>query len=217
MILLIGIEKGGTGKSTVATNLAVMRSQEKHDLLLVDADKQMTASYWAARRAENNEENRIICVQKQGNKIHRDILDLSEKFDDILIDAGGQDSQELRASMVIADVLCLPFQASQPDIWTLETMEKLIDQAQSLNPNLRVEVVINRAATNPQISEVQEARECLKDYPNLTFHDIVIRERRAFRKAMMLGQAVTELQPSDEKAISEMTSLYNQIYHYGKH
>lgn len=213
MILLVGIEKGGTGKSTIATHLATLRASEGHEVLLIDADKQMTSSYWAAQRDEQDSLARIVCIQKRGNAIHRDINDLATKYEDIIIDAGGQDSKELRAAMIVADVLCIPFQPSQPDIWTLETMDQLIDQAQALNPNLQVFTIINRASTHPLVPETDEAISCLADFPRLPFSDVVIHERRAFRKAMTLGSAVTELDNKDQKAIGEITHLYHTLYH----
>ena len=46
MIVLIGGEKGGTGKTTIATNLAALRAMAGRDVLLVDTDPQGSASYW---------------------------------------------------------------------------------------------------------------------------------------------------------------------------
>ena len=59
MILLVGGEKGGTGKTTIATNLAVKRLQASGDLLLVDTDKQGSASAWAAIRDGQEASQRI--------------------------------------------------------------------------------------------------------------------------------------------------------------
>lgn len=213
MILLVGIEKGGTGKSTIATNLATLRSANGHDVLLIDADKQMTASYWAAKRDGNESLPRVVCIQKRGSTIHRDIQDLATRYEDIIIDAGGQDSKELRAAMVVADLLCVPFQAAQPDIWTLETMEELIGQAQALNADLDVFTVVNRASTHPLVHETEEAIACLADFPTLPFCGVTLHERRAYRKAMTLGIAVSELRPRDPKATSEIRSLYKALYH----
>ena len=48
MIITVGGIKGGSGKSTVATNLAVLRARAGRDVLLVDADGQETASDFTA-------------------------------------------------------------------------------------------------------------------------------------------------------------------------
>jgi chromosome partitioning protein len=54
MILTIGGIKGGNGKSTIATNLAVMRSCESKDILLVDADEQKSSTIFAAIRRQEH-------------------------------------------------------------------------------------------------------------------------------------------------------------------
>ena len=46
MIILFGGEKGGTGKTTLAVNLAAMRARAGYDVLLVDADRQESAAAW---------------------------------------------------------------------------------------------------------------------------------------------------------------------------
>ena len=54
MVILIGGEKGGTGKTTLATNLAALRAQSGKDVLLLDTDVQASASYWAQIRDERD-------------------------------------------------------------------------------------------------------------------------------------------------------------------
>ena len=53
MILLLGGEKGGTGKTTIATNLAALRAAAGYDVLLIDTDRQGTAAAWCQVRAED--------------------------------------------------------------------------------------------------------------------------------------------------------------------
>jgi len=53
MILLIGSQKGGCGKSTLATNIAAALSVQKKDVMLVDADRQGSSSNWFLDRSEN--------------------------------------------------------------------------------------------------------------------------------------------------------------------
>ena len=87
MILLCGGEKGGTGKSTIATNLAAMRLKESADVLLLDTDPQASSSYWSSIRDEDETLQRVSCVQKFGKGLKRNCMPIG-KIDDLIIDAG---------------------------------------------------------------------------------------------------------------------------------
>lgn len=212
MIILIGGEKGGTGKTTVVTNLAAMAVNANKDLLLIDTDKQGSASAWASVRDESDQVKRIPCIQKFGENIAREVKSLCEKYQDIIIDAGGQNSQELRASMLVADKLYIPIQAAQFDVWTLGVMDKLVSQAKLINEKLEAYIIINRAATNPSISEIDEVKEVLEEFEHLKLSPNIIRERIAFRKAARGGLSVVELSKQDPKASAEVTEVYKEIY-----
>ena len=130
MILLFGGQKGGTGKSTIATNLATVFSQSEYDVLLIDGNpEQGTSANWASRR-ENLELSQVTCIEKSGN-IKKSVEALAEKYDVIIIDTGGQDSQELRTAILIADIIITPVRPSQSDIETLPKMEELVEKAKT--------------------------------------------------------------------------------------
>lgn len=212
MIILIGGEKGGTGKTTVATNLATMRITNGYDVLLVDTDKQGSASSWSDIRDMQDNFVRIPNIQKFGSNLTSDIKDLHKRYQDIIIDAGGRDSVELRAAMTIADVMYIPVQASQFDIWTLSVMNDLARQASGFNSNLKPKILINRGSTNPSISEVTEAQEVMNDFDLLTLSNCVLRERIAYRKAAKDGLSIIELEKTDLKAWEELQKLYNEAF-----
>lgn len=212
MIILIGGEKGGTGKTTIATNLAQLRSQNGHDVLLVDTDKQESASSWAGLREEEGIQPAITTVQKVGKSITRDLLELAKRFDDLVVDAGGRDSYELRAALVAADKIFIPVQASQFDVWTLGNMAELVEHARALNPKLQAFVLLNRASSNPAVSETKEAESLLADFPELIFSGVIVRDRIAFRKASSAGQGVSELSSLDKKAVAEINQLYEVAF-----
>jgi len=212
MIVLIGGEKGGTGKSTIAINLAVLHANKKKEVLLIDADKQGTTSQWATLRDENQITPRISCVQKFGKQIHVEVQSLSEKYETIIIDAGGRDSVELRASMLVADIFLTPIRASQSDAWTLDHLESLIADAQLINRDLKTLTTVNQAPTNPTITEIDEIQELLKDFEYFIPTKSIIRDRIAFRHAFKEGKGVSELKPNDKKAVIELQSLYKEVF-----
>jgi len=212
MIVLIGGEKGGTGKTTLAVNMAAMRALSGRDVLLIDTDIQASASYWVQSRDESNVEPRVACIQKFGKGLSAEVRDLSRRYQDIVIDAGGRDSVELRAALVAAEKVFVPIQPSQFDIWTLSRMNDLVDTAQGFNPELRGWVVISRASTNPSVNETTEARGLLTDFENLTLAEAVVRDRIAYRKAARDGLSIPELKPADPKAVDEMQTLFEEIF-----
>ena len=136
MILLVGGEKGGTGKTTIAVNLAAMRAHKGRDVLLVDTDPQGSASYWTQVRDEGSVTPRVASIQKFGKGVQQELQDLSKRYQDIIIDAGGRDSVELRAALVVANLALVPIQASQFDLWTLDRMDSLVAQARGFNEKL---------------------------------------------------------------------------------
>ncbi len=211
MIVLIGGEKGGVGKSTLATNLAAVRVVAGHDVLVVDTDKQGSASSWAAIRDETHRP-RVTCMSKFGKALQNDLLDMSKRYEDLIVDAGGRDSVELRAAMVVADIVYIPIRPSQPDIWSLETMDALVAQAAAINNGLRGIVIINGASPNPVVQEAAETKALMSQFENLRLCDAVIRDRIVFRKAFRDGLAVPEFAPLDAKATDEISDFYAEVF-----
>lgn len=213
MIVLIGGEKGGTGKTTIATNLAAKRALAGRDVLLIDTDAQGSANYWAQSRDESEARpRRVACVQKFGKGLQAEVQDLARRYQDIVIDAGGRDSVELRAALVVADKAYIPIQPSQFDIWTLDRMDGLVESAQGFNPGLRAWVVISRVSTNPSVHEFQDTREILADFSHLALSGVAVRDRIAYRKAARDGLCVDEMKPKDTKASEEVEALYAEVF-----
>jgi chromosome partitioning protein len=212
MIILIGGEKGGTGKTTLATNLAAMRALAGRDVLLIDTDPQGSANYWAQSRDELGIIPRVACVQKFGKGLSAEVRDLSRRYQDIIIDAGGRDSVELRSSMVVACKVYIPIQPSQFDIWTLNQMDGLVETAKGFNASLQARVIISRSSTNPSVHESDDAVEILNDFSNLNLANTGVKDRIAYRKAASGGLSVAELKPRDAKAAEEMDGLYREVF-----
>ena len=210
-ILLVGGEKGGTGKTTIATNLAALRAAAGGDVVLIDTDPQGSAAFWCSVREQEGVSPRIACVRLHGRQIGRQVIDTASRYQDVIVDAGGRDSVELRAAMTVAERLLVPIQASQFDTWTLDAMAELITQASAINPGLEAMACLNRASTNPRVGEVSEARELLGEYDVLQLVGTTVHDRIAYRRAARTGMGVTEL-GDDDKATAEIEALHTEVY-----
>lgn len=210
MIVLLGGEKGGTGKSTLATNIAAWLAQQRHDVILVDTDRQRTAANWVDRRNLIQPTVPVVhCTERHGNVFHA-LRDLAKRYEQIIVDAGGRDSEELRTALVAAHKVYVPLKASQPDLETSLHMNELVKLARGMNPSLEARVIICMAPTNPSIRETSEAQELLTELSELTPSVINICERKAYRDAIAEGRGVIEL--SNDKAILEIEGLVKEIY-----
>lgn len=207
-IYIIGGQKGGTGKSTVAVNLAVALGRAGRDVLLVDADRQRTASRWADRRSADSTLQPVNATERTGKLFHT-LDDFSRRYDDVIVDAGGHDSVELRTALAVADHLYSPVQASQADLETLGTMTELVEEAVELNRRLRAHLLLTRTPTHPGVSDTRDAFELLRTYAAFDVCATVIRDRKAFRDGMFFGKSALEL--PDTKAALEIDQFTQEV------
>lgn len=214
MIVAVLGEKGGTGKTTFATNLAGMRAAAGRDVLVLDADRQGSASYWAEAR-EKQDAPSITAVQKFGTGIVRAVHDMARRYGDIVIDIAAGDSREIEGALRSADRVIIPVQPAGLDVWTLGIIDERVGEAKAANPALQAFVVINRASSNPRDNDVEEAREAIGECGNFMVSDVVVRERVAIKRAAPKGLAVTEYRPLDPKAVEEMEALYRLAFGEG--
>lgn len=199
MILLIGAEKGGVGKSAFATNLAVHLASENVDVILVDTDSQATCARFVERRTEAGIQPAIHCVQRTGD-VSAALRDLGRRYQVVIADAGGRDSKELRTAAAVADLMLVPTRASQADLETLPKVNEIIGLARALNPGLQAYAVLSMAPTNPVIREVEDAQELLAEFGELKLASTVVRDRKVFRDAHLGGKGVVEMNNGQAKA-----------------
>lgn len=215
MIITVGGIKGGSGKTTVATNLACIAAAEGFDVLLVDADDQETAAdFTAARKEDHPNAPRYTCTKLTGKSVRTEILELSHKYDHIVIDTGGRDTTSQRAAMSVSNILLVPFVPRSFDMWTITKVATLVDEMRTINPALQAYVFLNRTDPEGQGSENQEATSQLKEIAGLTFLDAPIGNRKAFAHASSQGLAVTELATDhrNPKAIQEILTLHKRCF-----
>lgn len=208
MIVLVGSQKGGAGKTTVAINLAVEWARQGRDVCLVDADSQRSAARWHADREEAGHTPVIACVEKQGN-VRETLLDLEQRYDVVVVDVAGKDSKEMRTAMTAAQVLIVTVRPSQLDLDTLEHMSEVISSARDFNEDLEAYGLLTQVPSNVFGSEEGDAGQYLQEYPAIHPLEAVIHERKAYRDVVGEGLGVVEW--TNPKAKSEIQVLAAEV------
>lgn len=185
--------KGGAGRSTIATNLAVGL-----DAALVDADPpQFSAAAWGAVRG--------VEVTAVGS--HRELVDRVPLLGVVVIDCPPRAAEMTRAALGLADLVLIPVTPGIGDVWAVQDLLPIIREAQQLDPELTVRIVWNRyrAHVGSELELVAQASRDLGIKPCRA----VLGYRAAYPKAFIEGLSV--LEGSDPKAREEMAALVSEV------
>jgi chromosome partitioning protein len=205
MITVLGGQKGGCGKSTIAVNLAVyLASIKKNRVVILDLDDQLTSAKWHASRDVDD----IDCVYEYTN-IATTLKKLIRDYDHIIIDTQGRNSKTLHACISVADILLIPVRASQFNIDTMLTMSENVTIAQQRNAQLKARAVLNSCPTHHRSNEVADARLVMKDIMNIKLLNNVICDRKIYRDCESTGKSVIEC--SNIKASTEFNQFAKEL------
>lgn len=215
MVLVVGHVKGGCGKSTLATNLAVMAATAGKDVLLLDADPQGTSTKFTALREGIGHTPGYTCTAAYGEALRSVVQRLKSKFDVIIVDVGGRDTKGIRHALLEADKLLTPTLPGQFDCWELEETGRIASEAQVINEKLQCYLVINCADTNPRVKMTQETAQFAAELPVFSLLDTRVGFRVTYRRAASEGLGVCEMtgKQRDNNAVTEMTAVYEEMFH----
>lgn len=214
MIIAICNEKGGSGKTNIAINLAIKLGLMNDDTLLIDADPQRSIDVFSDIRAEAKLPLLFNSVAKLGTSMLKEVQSLKQKYDSIVIDTGGRDSQEMRQALVVCDVAIIPTIPSDLDIAVLNKMILVFEQAKIYNPNAKALIVISKASPNPFLAKKVEAlRKYIKEknLDDIFLANSIIYEREAYRNAFSHGKGVSEYCKENESAKLDFESFFDEL------
>ena len=209
--MIVGVlnQKGGVGKTTLSVNLAACLARTGARVLLIDADPQGSSLDWAAARQG---EPLFSVVGFPRATIHKEIAQLGQGYDHIIIDGPPRVTDLARSAIMASDIVVIPVQPSPYDIWAAEEVVKLITEARVYKENIKSVFVVNRKITNTAIG--RDVREALAAYP-IHVLNASIAQRVVFAEAAAQGQAIFEIEPTGP-AVAEMEAVAAELLEYAK-
>jgi len=154
-------QKGGSGKTTLATHLAGELAFEGYKVVLIDADLQGSASDWAERRAQNGQKRLYGVFGLTRDSLHVEVPQIAQTADFVVIDGPPRAATITRSALLAADLALIPVQPSAYDIWATQEMVRLVEEARLYRPALRAAFVVNRRVVGTVIG--REARTALAE------------------------------------------------------
>lgn len=213
-IAVIG-EKGGTGKTTFATNLAGWRARRRPDskVVLIDADRQGSASYWVGERQEQDDVAQVDVLQKFGDGLGVTLSTIDHFYDDVILDIPPGDVPDQGIALNSVDRIIVPVQPGIFDMWTVTLMDSRVGEVLEDRPDLKVWFVLNRVPNHRGNIDSREAREAFKTHCDaVPLARFDVHDRVSVRRAAMSGRTVEEYEPLDERATDEMNQVYKLAF-----
>jgi chromosome partitioning protein len=200
-------QKGGSGKTTIATHLARALQLQGSSVLLVDSDKQGSARDWSAV----DESNPVTVIGLDRPTLDRDLKNISDK-DFVVIDGSPQATDLAVSAIKAADFVLIPVQPSPYDIWATSDLVDLVKQRIEMTDNkLKSAFVVSRAIKNTKIGS--EVSEVLIEY-GLPVLNAKIVQRIAYPNSAAIGKTVFETESKTSDAVAEMNALATEVKSY---
>ena len=196
--------KGGTGKSTVATNLARGLQKAKAgegEACIVDADPQGTALRWGNAQPEDADMPAVFSVSLP---LDDRIPSVAEGWDYVVVDGAAKAKDRTRQCVEVADAVLIPIRPSGADIWASEWLVSVVKGRQkatateaSPSGKPAAAFVVSQAIVGTNLAG--EIEDVLGRFELPVFEGRTS-QRVAYAEALSLGKTVLDTDPSGKAA-----------------
>lgn len=203
-VLALLNQKGGVGKTTLATNIATALAQTGKKVLFIDADTQGSSLDWSAARKS---EALFPVVGIPKDTLHREVAALSTPYDWVVIDGPPRVNTVAKSAIAASDIVVIPVQPSPYDVWAAKEIVDLITEVRVIKASLIALFAVNRKIVGTAIG--RDVAEALASYP-LPVLGAAVSQRVGFAESAAAGKTVLETEP-DGAAANEIRALMSEI------
>jgi chromosome partitioning protein len=203
-VLAVLNQKGGVGKTTIATSVAMGLAEQRRRVLLIDADAQGSALDWKAARGDLPS---FPVIGLPRDTIHREIATLANGYDWVVIDGPPRISTVAKSAIAASDIVVIPVQPSPYDVWAAKDTVDLIAEARVVKDDLIALFAVNRRIVGTAIG--RDVEKALAEYP-IAVLKTAICQRIAFAESAAAGKTVLETEPAG-LAAGEVRGLVAEI------
>lgn len=196
-------QKGGSGKTTLAVNLAAAAHLEGRRTLIVDMDSQASAFDWSAARVDGSRLEGLTVVKADRALPLPRLREMASGYQCVFLDGPPRLGDVTRSAAVAADVVLMPIQPGPFDFWAVAETLSALDQADAIRSELerkcvRRLFVVNRSASATRLARQAEAELSGSDAGAELAG--VVRQRVAFADACSRGESVLTSRGAGEAA-----------------
>jgi chromosome partitioning protein len=211
-LIIVTNQKGGAGKTTAAVHLAGTAVRRGFKTLLIDADKQGTATKWVAQAEDGQAHKiRVMGLAMAEAKIAQEVKQYVEDYDIIIVDCPPSvDSPIPQVMLMIADLAIVPIVPKPGDLWASTDLLELAERATAMNPDLKVRllgsnVIANLAMSKHSLSSMASMRDSAPLFKTR------LHQRTAYVESMLTGDSVHYFGSSAKTAVNEIESLFDEV------
>ena len=206
MIVALLNQKGGVGKTTLATHIAGELAMRGQHVVLLDADPQGSSLDWTQRRSQQGLPRLFSAVGLARETLHQEAPELARRADHVVIDGPPRIAALARSALLAAERVLIPVQPSPYDLWASAEMVALIREAQVRPRCARPSSSIGASA--PPSSGAKRARRSpTSHFPALRAE---VHQRIVFADSVAAGRLARETAP-DSTAAREITALVDEL------
>lgn len=204
--IAIANQKGGTGKTTLAVNLAAGFGRRGATVLL-DADPQGSAGHWSRIGGMNSDLPLIESLD--GREVGAAVVSAAGSNRFVLVDCPPhQGSNILRAVLAAVDLVLIPVQPSPLDLWASVDMTAAVQEARASNSELRAYLVLNQLDRRNALS--RSMHQALGEFEVPALANGLTR-RAAFRSAALEGSSVYGLGGRGASAVRDLEAIIKEV------